>query len=335
MASLTRQSDLNVSSWAVVQDSEAFESEPEVEIDQLIEDTSSALRLAKSSDQALFTDNKQQAALCTASSMGSSASSTLLEDHLTPPASGTSTTITASCLPDSAQTPKQASLKDIHINESQMALANGVLKMNLRHLQVSAEILIPLAADKQNDLFAESVPSADRFTEILNNIFGKQFKPLPQMAIQNNDIDPTDRLTAMPKSLHPTESQRATKRDKPATISPVLLIPNKRQRRDKPLGTTPEKVVEEELVEVWTLKINRLLKGKISFTKPDLRDLQDMLQRISVVLQRGGIDVKTAGALRDNLVKLSDMQDIPFGDEYGLRRHALKLVKRWKLLVES
>lgn len=134
----------------------------------------------------------------------------------------------------------------------------------------------------------------------------------------------------------------------------------------RPKSTTGEQdPVGDDLVAIWNFKINRLVKGKINLDKTvsscykrlmltsrwvydqDLQDLKDMLERILVLMRR--VDEKNAEAsgrpkkwdwlrlnmpqaqkLRESLIRLSILEDIPFGDEDGLRQRALELVKAWR-----
>ncbi|KAJ7237181.1 hypothetical protein B0H12DRAFT_1238287 [Mycena haematopus] len=83
-------------------------------------------------------------------------------------------------------------------------------------------------------------------------------------------------------------------------------------------------------VDEWIVKIQVVVKGKKQIAREDLEALADTLWMISEMSETEGRALGDNGpVLKESLVQLAQLEDVPFGDEYGVRYSAGQLVKFW------
>ncbi|KAG6861497.1 hypothetical protein C0995_015924 [Termitomyces sp. Mi166 len=212
-------------------------------------------------------------------------------------------------------------------------MGSDVVRLNLRHLSKANRKATCARAVGGNEMsFARPTRTRkQRVAEILEKTFGtgRQDRRRPQSTRQK-----TSRETSIVESQEfamETIGLEKLGRDSERKLSESIYdFSSKRPWTDTVTAVDDQDHVAKELIGVWNFKIGQLVKGKVNLNKTDLEDLKDMLHRISVLMRR--LDVKDVEAqkLRENLMRLSVLEDIPFDDEGGLRQRALKLVKAWR-----
>ncbi|KAF7354966.1 Cyclin-domain-containing protein [Mycena sanguinolenta] len=80
----------------------------------------------------------------------------------------------------------------------------------------------------------------------------------------------------------------------------------------------------------WIAEIQLVVKGKKLLTRDDLAALADTLWEIADMSEEEGRALGDNGPLlKESLRQLARLDDLPFGDEHGLRQTAKKMVKHW------
>jgi len=112
-----------------------------------------------------------------------------------------------------------------------------------------------------------------------------------------------------------------------------------KRRRDDPAGGLHKRPkpgingfpnsVDEAMAKEWVSMMQPLIKGKVEVNKKRLYGLSDLLCTIDGLKDRVDEHVLEATRLRQSVIQLSELQDIPFGDEHGLRGQALALREYW------
>ncbi|KAI6046491.1 hypothetical protein EDC04DRAFT_1477421 [Pisolithus marmoratus] len=86
---------------------------------------------------------------------------------------------------------------------------------------------------------------------------------------------------------------------------------------------------DEDKLQSWISNLQRLIKGKIQFTEEALKQLSDLLTQIDSVKTELDISIPIVDSLHQSIHKLAQLQDIPFGDPYKLRKKARLIATAW------
>ncbi|KAF8211535.1 hypothetical protein K438DRAFT_1807478 [Mycena galopus ATCC 62051] len=83
-------------------------------------------------------------------------------------------------------------------------------------------------------------------------------------------------------------------------------------------------------VRAWIAEIQVVVKGKREIERKTLKSLRDTLDVIADMSEAEGAALGEEGPrLKESLAQLATLEDIPFGDEHGVRGWARRLVKGW------
>ncbi|KAF5388145.1 hypothetical protein D9615_000016 [Tricholomella constricta] len=229
-----------------------------------------------------------------------------------------------------------------------------VVKMNLRHLFASMSGRKDDICDQDEDRRIDAVstrsfgkPSysrGERFIEALEQSFGAGSEDRGQGRKPNK---------VQMRKVWTTESNSASKTSPEASVSsnddihglslglkrPLdgesEVASHKRARAKKLEANSESNSVNEAMAEEWVATMQRLIKGKVMPDKKSLRGLSDLLRMVNDLRSHVGADVLKATRLSDTVMQLSQLEDVPFGDEHGLRGRARELEKFWEIVLRK
>lgn len=166
----------------------------------------------------------------------------------------------------------------------------------------SVQASTPVAPMQERTATADSVPTAFSSTSR---------RSLKRQASQEVDTDA--HTSVIPRNDDSGDAATA-----PAEVTHQPLA-NKKRRLD----------FNEDQLQSWTSKLQRLIKGKIRFTEEALKQLSDLLAQIDSVKMELDMNIPIVNSLQQSIRKLSQLQDIPFGDPYKLRIKAHLIATAW------
>ncbi|KAI0250532.1 hypothetical protein BJV78DRAFT_552845 [Lactifluus subvellereus] len=96
--------------------------------------------------------------------------------------------------------------------------------------------------------------------------------------------------------------------------------------------TDVDMTVGESEAAAWTAALLPLVKGKTTMDEAKMVHTSDALSEVERANERGIIPpgVLKESALADTVRRLGELEDVPLGDVYGLRKRARTLAERWR-----
>ncbi|KAG1739890.1 uncharacterized protein EDB91DRAFT_372210 [Suillus paluster] len=98
---------------------------------------------------------------------------------------------------------------------------------------------------------------------------------------------------------------------------------------DEPVRKKQKIHISEDQVFKWIATLQRLVKGKAKIDHKGMEDLSIVLAEIDSVYPHLDSEHAPVTCLQDVLQQLAQLEDIPFRDEYDLRRRADDIIAEW------
>ncbi|GLB33379.1 hypothetical protein LshimejAT787_0102630 [Lyophyllum shimeji] len=221
---------------------------------------------------------------------------------------------------------------------------HNAMWMNLRHLLESrradeSQRGMPGPAPGGDGARSSAIAAksrADQFIELSEEIFG------PGYAHRGNGRKPNKigKAPTPDSDANGTSHEGSVDLEERGYINPYVHrgVSSKRRsddaaggrhKRPKLEDNSVPSSVDEAVAEEWVVMMQPLIKGKVGLDDERLRGLSDLLRTIDGLKHRVSEHVLEATRLRQSVTQLSELEDVPFGDEHGLQDQARALRDFW------